>query len=119
MKIRAGFVSNSSSSSFVMCIDNDLYDKMYEGFDETEKKIVDFLSIKKRNFTTFSILDGEDFYEDDFEDLKDVIKYDKEDEWDFSAKMREALHKIKMTLERTAKTNNLDEDLYTKVRFEF
>ena len=119
MKIRTGFVSNSSSSSFVMNIDNDLYDKMYEGFSDTEKNIVDFLSDEKKNFKTFSIILGEDFYEEDFERLKDFIEYDKEDEWDFSAKARDALYETKRLLKREAKKFNFEEDLYSEVSFDF
>lgn len=43
MKVRSGFVSNSSSSSFVMFFSSNVRDKVYETLDETKKKIFDVM----------------------------------------------------------------------------
>ena len=41
MKIRNGFVSNSSSSSFVLVVKKDDYDKVYSDLSDDAKKVAD------------------------------------------------------------------------------
>ena len=43
-KIRTGFVSNSSSSSFVMFVKKEDYDRIYETLSNLEKDIIDFVT---------------------------------------------------------------------------
>jgi hypothetical protein len=47
MKIRNGFVSNSSSSSFVYIIKAEKYDEFLSGLDDYKKEIIERLSPKK------------------------------------------------------------------------
>jgi hypothetical protein len=44
MKIRNGFVSNSSSSSFVLLVDKKVHDKVFETLTDYEKKIISQIS---------------------------------------------------------------------------
>lgn len=43
MKIRSGFVSNSSSSSYVIVIEKEAYDQMYSQLSNIQKDIISFL----------------------------------------------------------------------------
>jgi hypothetical protein len=45
MKIRTGFVSNSSSSSYILIIKKDEYDKFYNSLSKLEKHILDNLKL--------------------------------------------------------------------------
>lgn len=49
MKIRSGFVSNSSSSSFVMFVQKEDYDKVFETLDDLEKDIIKHINPREVN----------------------------------------------------------------------
>jgi len=96
MKVRNGFVSNSSSSSFVLVTTKLNFDKVYEGLDIIEKKIVDFISkdvgkflntdLKKIHYCSGNYDSFEDFDLDLSEEEKQSIMKEKgfedEDELD-------------------------------------
>lgn len=44
MKIRIGFVSNSSSSSFVLIVKKELHDKVFKTLDKYEKYVIEEVS---------------------------------------------------------------------------
>ena len=56
MKIRNGFVSNSSSSSFVMLMSKDVYDGLLEDLNPLEQAIVDHFSSNTRFLETDCIV---------------------------------------------------------------
>lgn len=79
MKVRMGFVSNSSSSSFMICLGSALVPGLYEKLDDTEKKIADVLFTSKDNFSILQTMDGEmgegfieNFYEDTLEAIPEL-----------------------------------------------
>jgi hypothetical protein len=55
MKVRLGFVSNSSSSSFIMLVTEEDYKAVYEGLNSIEKKVMDYLVKDGGNFAGHKI----------------------------------------------------------------
>jgi len=55
MKIRIGFVSNSSSSSYILIIKKDEYDELYNSLSKLEKHILDNLQLKDKKFGDIDI----------------------------------------------------------------
>jgi len=75
MKKRIGFVSNSSSSSFVIVIDETIVEKVEENLSPLSKAIFDRIKKTKYSFTSVDWIDGE--YGDLFDgEVKDVIEGD-------------------------------------------
>ncbi len=76
MKIRNGFVSNSSSSSFVLVIKTELFEKIYRELDKKEKFLADKLVTKKDPFVVYSYFISQDGYSpfDDFDGRDEYIK---------------------------------------------
>ena len=87
MKIRTGFVSNSSSSSFVAIANRDIYDKIHDGLSKPSQLIADMIFKKKEGFVYGQILSGnigEYFIEDlegkkEYEQLIQALKEDIDD----------------------------------------
>ena len=89
MKIRTGFVSNSSSGSFVAVIEKYAYDEMYKDLSDLQKIICDnyfedgqFLDIKvKKCFIKYETEESY-FLTQLFEDEEDY-----EEGWEFAEKL--------------------------------
>lgn len=56
MKIRTGFVSNSSSSSFVCFIEEKAFNEAYEAADEWTKKVVDLVKGKTKQLGNIKVV---------------------------------------------------------------
>lgn len=95
MKIRTGFVSNSSTSSFVAIVAKDNFDETFEGFEKREINLM-MEAFKERETTLFGkevyvfsgrsdeegcteIMDLEDTLTEDFPE-----KYDHSEPWEFA-----------------------------------
>jgi len=85
MKIRSGFVSNSSSSSFLMVVSQDTHDKVCANMSETEKKVVDMMTseenfgqMKVRVFSEASDMSGNKSNEDMIYDAQSMVEEEAE-----------------------------------------
>jgi hypothetical protein len=56
MKIRTGFVSNSSSSSFVIFLKEKDYEEVYNELSPLEKELVDYLEPQNKKWFCFYFL---------------------------------------------------------------
>ena len=76
MKVRKGFVSNSSSSSFVAVIDRELYNKMYDDFPESYRLVADMIFEKKKGFVYGQILSGNigEYFIEDLQGKKEYFR---------------------------------------------
>jgi len=55
MKVRIGFVSNSSSSSFVLIVGNEALDNYVKNLDDFKKLVVDCMNFSKGKINGFDI----------------------------------------------------------------
>lgn len=92
MKSRQGFVSNSSTSSFILITTKENFDKCYNELNDVEKKIVDFVTDEAKfldtdcrtieyiqgNYSTFEYDDPE-LTSEDFEKIEEEYDYCRED----------------------------------------
>ena len=82
MKIRTGFVSNSSSSSFVLIVKKELHDKVFETLNKYEKYVIEAVSHEATVFGLPAIEIGDmtdmNGYSYTFEDLD--LDYDEDEE---------------------------------------
>jgi len=80
MKIRTGFVSNSSSSSFVIVISKEVHDKILDEYNEIDRLMINHILDKpfplsgKRFVSLNTIIGGDNG--DNFEEIFDDIKED-------------------------------------------
>jgi hypothetical protein len=83
MKIRLGFVSNSSSSSFVLIVDKELHDKVRETLPPIVQEVVDFAMEEKvvfgRRMMVYHDLNTMGGYSYVWEDCP--IDWPEEEEW--------------------------------------
>ena len=84
MKTRNGFVSNSSTSSFVLIMTKERYEESIKDYKKEEKKVIDSMASKSkflgRDIVTFKNLcdrGGESYLylamEDDSEEMKEIV----------------------------------------------
>jgi len=66
MKIRNGFVSNSSSSSFIIATTIQNHQKVMDQLNEIEKSVVNAIMNQKSKFCGFDLIVGECVSSEDF-----------------------------------------------------
>jgi len=102
MKIRTGFVSNSSSSSFVLIVREEDHIKALDALDDYGKKFIEELmkrwNVGGMNVRTAFCYDGEAHH--DFQFIK-VNKDEKEKDWDLLDKKKEIYDDYVTALKRS------------------
>jgi hypothetical protein len=115
MKIRNGFVSNSSSSSFVVVIPKEDYEKMMNEVDGFQKAVIEALGPKKDNVfgREAMIISGFhgnissfEYMEPDFKDYYDLDEEEFEDKYGYEPYPSEAWYNV--TLPDSAFQHNVD-----------
>ena len=107
MKIRSGFVSNSSSSSFVLIVDKKLWNSEIEKLNKDQKKVVDIYtdggSGEFKDFLIFNWMTGNngEYILEEIESAltdEDGEKTEKMIEWfdKFIEKLRKQKDKVKI-----------------------
>lgn len=71
MKIRTGFVSNSSSSSFCLIVKKSDYDSVFEGMSSLEKEIIDYVKPKQLKAFGLDLVKINTFHSEDYFTLSD------------------------------------------------
>jgi hypothetical protein len=80
MKTRNGFVSNSSSSSFIIAIPLDSYEDMFMGMNDLEKKVIEELVVEQKvvgvkcKFLSYATGNDRTIYPDN--DLSEELLYE-------------------------------------------
>lgn len=84
MKIRNGFVSNSSSSSFMIALKEEDFNEIYKGLSPLEKELVDHLGTeeKKAFGINLRVLSGMEGNYSSFEDFSSDLELTEEEESD-------------------------------------
>jgi len=83
MKIRTGFVSNSSSSSFIAIVSKEVHDRILDEYNELDRLMINYILDKPfplsgKMFVSFDTIIGGDAgndFDDIFSDIqKDILK---------------------------------------------
>jgi len=97
MKIRNGFVSNSSSSSFILLVKKSDFDTVYGQLKKKEKKVIDFINSETVNVFDTTLIkmswnqgDNTSFYNFSFDDENT----NEEENWEEIQKAEEIMDKI-------------------------
>jgi hypothetical protein len=118
MKVRTGFVSNSSSSSFILIVDKDIFDKeFYEIELEPIKRLISELFELKTIFNkevaiykNMTNMGGHGLWDEEVEDAQcELREEDYEDDDDYYDASEELYEFIKRLEEKAGEGNYLSE----------
>jgi len=106
MKIRSGFVSNSSSSSFIALIEPESFKELKESLNDLEKEVLEKLETDKvklsgKNYIQFYSYVGEDWVGFEYDELSYIAEED-EDSWVLMEKVDTAINSIRQKINKLA-----------------
>jgi len=106
MKIRKGFVSNSSSSSFVALVDPDAWSKIKSELDEFQTEVLSKLNTKAvtlndKPYVQFYSYMSEDWVGFEYSELSHTLKEDESD-WVLMEKVDTAINTIRRKISNIA-----------------